>query len=463
MIIKSLTGSSIHATLIEARRLFGDDVVLLESVPPGDGRPARITIMLDKLLPVSNDVAPARIKKQPAMVQDVSLPVLVESEGSPSPVLSGGFGYGLKAAMQPSSGEGAAIPPESFSEKDVSGNATRTTNRNISARSGARDRIFSKNTPAIEALPSLKPLEDRISSRLDDLQARLTLFEERLANAFIGASQPWMTHTLYGALLAAGLKTSTLTRLFTNVWKLGYDRDDDLSKLRWAIARELCGMLNFGRRRLRKGVHVFIGPSGAGKTSLQIKLSIDQRFFGRHDAAVIVIAPENDADLPYQCPVDLYRRFELAVQMVHNSEEMDGALSRIEPFSHVLIDTPPMPMRPDKRRPFLSRMRHITQGIAPLQVHLVMNTARVLDEFDTAFLESLPLCPDTLALTHLDETHQIGRVAECLMSLKLPVQFTSDGPNVRENIDGFSATWLVEQLLDMQIVTRNDGLAWSML
>ncbi len=47
MKVKTLTGPSIHAALVEARRLLGDDVVLLESIPAEGDSPARITVMVD--------------------------------------------------------------------------------------------------------------------------------------------------------------------------------------------------------------------------------------------------------------------------------------------------------------------------------------------------------------------------------------------------------------------------------
>ncbi len=47
MNIKTIIGASIHAALAEARRLLGDDVVLLESVPPSGSEPARVTVMVD--------------------------------------------------------------------------------------------------------------------------------------------------------------------------------------------------------------------------------------------------------------------------------------------------------------------------------------------------------------------------------------------------------------------------------
>ena len=60
MNIKTLTGSSIHSALIEARRIFGDDVVLLESIPAEGESLARITVMIDTPVPSQAE------KKMPA-------------------------------------------------------------------------------------------------------------------------------------------------------------------------------------------------------------------------------------------------------------------------------------------------------------------------------------------------------------------------------------------------------------
>ena len=79
MKIQTITGSSIHAALAEARRLLGDDVVLLESVPPAGSEPARITVMIDT---VAAQKAP---EPEPHVRRAVEEPALLAPAG---------YGYG---------------------------------------------------------------------------------------------------------------------------------------------------------------------------------------------------------------------------------------------------------------------------------------------------------------------------------------------------------------------------------
>src|SRR5690625_7478141 len=55
MTVKTLTASTISEALADARRQFGDDVVLLESHPPSADRPARIMIMAEPAATMSAD------------------------------------------------------------------------------------------------------------------------------------------------------------------------------------------------------------------------------------------------------------------------------------------------------------------------------------------------------------------------------------------------------------------------
>jgi len=84
-----------------------------------------------------------------------------------------------------------------------------------------------------------------------------------------------------------------------------------------------------------------------------------------------------------------------------------------------------------------------------MQVHLVLNATRVLEGIDAAYINRLPVRPDTLALTHLDETEQLGRIAEWMMRLKLPVLFTSAGRQVPDDALAFTTSGFVEELLDL--------------
>ncbi len=90
MKIQTITGSSIQAALAEARRLLGDDVVLLESVPPAGSEPARITVMID--------TSAAQQASEPA-------PETRRAVGESVPLIPTGYGYG---AIKRQGGRGIA-------------------------------------------------------------------------------------------------------------------------------------------------------------------------------------------------------------------------------------------------------------------------------------------------------------------------------------------------------------------
>ncbi|RMF52612.1 MAG: flagellar biosynthesis protein FlhF [Bacteroidetes bacterium] len=458
MNLKTLTGPSIHALLAEARSLFGDDVVLLESHPARDGQPARIVVMADQPAPAKQPrPAPATV---PALaLVEASVP---EEEATTAP-RPAGFGYRKTALLR----EEAAPASERFSRptpRSASGTAGNLDD--VRRPPAGRGRLFASGTPgtAPTSPADLSRLTDRLETRLGALEERLSRFEHHLGNAFVGMAHRWMGTPLYGHLLGKGLRPRTLTRLFERLTQDGFDPDDEASRLQWAAAHALRDLLNVTGPRTCATTQLFIGPSGSGKTALQLKLARNTRYLGRHQTTVIVIRPESEEELAYACPVELYRRFGLSVQSVGTPDEMEAAMERARRFSHLLIDTPSMPVRPDAARSFLARLHELTAPLAPLQVHLVLNASSVMDGFTKAFLERLPLRPDTLALTHMDEVQDPGRVAEALLALRLPVQFISEGPAVYEALRSYTPTWLVERIFEMNIVRHTQApSAWDLL
>jgi flagellar biosynthesis protein FlhF len=469
MNVKTLTGSSISALLAEARQLFGDDVVLLESVPAQGDQHARITVMVDRRLPArqphaepqpAREGAPSPTYRQKVIVRPepalVDVREAVEAGGGAAPPAAG---YGYPAARPVP--EDAARAGEGFSR------ARTLAEGSARKRRTGRGSLFPAETAAPARRPveatSWKPLGDLFTTRIERLEKRLEAFENLFGHAFIGASQPWMAHPLYGLLLKQGLRTRTLTRLFNRLAEMGFAPDDDPSRVQWALATELRSMLDVTQPKTCAGAQLFIGASGAGKTALQLKLARHPRFLGRRKTTILVIEPEKEEAVSHHCPVELYRKFDLSVQTVRRPEEMRAALDRARRFSHILIDTPPLPLQPQAAHAALLRLQYMTEAVAPLQIHLVLDATRVLDAFDARYLERMPLRPDTLAFTHLDEAEGLGRVAECVMELGLPVQFVSNGMRVPDDVGSFSPSRLVEALLNMSIVSKSRSLAWSML
>ncbi|MEM1128042.1 MAG: flagellar biosynthesis protein FlhF [Bacteroidota bacterium] len=432
---RTLTAPSIHAALIEARRLYGDEVVLLESFPPQGTTPARVTVLADDPAPVRAEApVPAAFGYHAQQARTTAL----VADGPPPPPSE----PEAPAGPRPRLGRPGGVTPGSALQKrrtevgrgrlfDPSSTLPRT-------RSGGFDR---------EAVLSV--LEDAFEGHFRKLHARVDALDHRMGTALIGASHTWTAHPLFRALLDQGLQPATAARLFDRLAQQDLLPADDLDAVRWAIAQELRRMLDVAAPRQSTGTPLFIGPSGAGKTALLLKLARHPNFYGRHKATVISIAPADERRTTYQSPVELFRRFGLPTQSVQHPEEMAKALHRVRRFDQILIDTPPLPLDEGAAKKMLLRIKRMVDPIMPLSVHLVLSTARSLDAFDPQTLKRLPLKPTAVALTHLDETFGWGRVAEWMIRLQLPVQFVSNGPGVPDGVQAFTPSWFVEEMMTL--------------
>lgn len=466
MNIQTLSAPTIQDAMTEARRRFGDDVLLIESSPPADGRPARVKVMADN--------APAF---------------------TPPPQAGGGrYGYGAlsrvrQAAMaaeapQPSAAfaghDGAtrpAEPPTSFdshlrqSEPQrprMPEPQRRTPEPQRRAPEGARPQRNAQSGRG-QLFPSQPDLLAEAAAEQsgvsEDMQAmmaqmvrqmeaqfklmhtRMDAMERRIGGSVFGASMAWAAHPLYAELVEKGMQPSTVIHLFNGLMERGFHPDGDPDPVRWAVAQEIRKLLDTGAPPKLQGTQLFIGPSGAGKTSLLLKLATHPSFFARRDTAVIFIAPDQEVVTPYQNPAELFRRHGLPFQVVRNETEMAMALDRAQHFDQILIDTPPMPMQEAAARKMLMRVKRMVHDVVPMQSHLVLNTTRALDPIDYSFVQRLPLRPDTLALTHLDETPAWGRVVEWIRALKRPILFTSTGQALPDSVEAFSAARFVEEMI----------------
>ncbi len=442
MKVKTLTGPSIHAALIEARRLLGDDVVLLESIPAEGDAPARITVMVDVPAP-----AP---RKQEAPVHAGAAPAYAAQ-----PQGYGYAGVAQRGVMTAPQTANYSTQHANFSGGNAAlgrgGDNRRTTllqpyaNGLAPAPRKERNALY---TPEGSNLPAkANQLQEILESQLQLIHNRLDKLDRKFEGAIIGSGIRWASHELYAKLLRQGMRPATVTRFFEQLVEKGFEPNHNPQKIRWALAQVIRNGLKMATPKRYTGTVMFIGPSGAGKTSLLLKTATHPSFFGRHKATVISILPEEGSDLPYQNPAELYSRYGISVQTVRDIEEMNEALDRAESFDQVLIDTPPMPVHEAGARKMLLHLKRLVEPLMPIQIHMVLNATRALDEFDTSYLQRLPLRTDAIAFTHLDETRCLGRIAEWIMETRLPVQFASSSPKVPEGVGAFTPSWFVEEMM----------------
>lgn len=473
---------------MEARRHLGDEVVLLESVPADGEEPARITVMAEKDRRtvsaragtgggISNGTGTARRQNGQngygyhAHKSGADLTVAQEDRASTDEPFSanrgdgvGGDGAGGGATNEPTqnprSDDGATygVDVGRRSVRDLIDDDTPTypepRRRSLSAPAG-RGQIFPTGPDAVQGRSSKRSgssfdaVEQLLKAQLSLLHNRLDNLERQFGGAIIGAAQRWTTNPLFSDLLDQGFQPGTVTRFFDTLATKGFSPDADHETLKWALAQEVRRAIGLCAIRETHGAQVFVGPSGSGKTSLLLKLAKHSGFYGRRQTAIISISPEEEDRSFHNSPVELFRSHGLPVQTVSTMEEMHKAVLRVQHFDHILIDTPSFPMQPGATRKALRHVKRLVDPILPLRIQLVVNATRSLHDFDVDTVRGLPLRPEALALTHLDETPGWGRVAEWLIALEMPVQFVSTSPAVPDGVISFSPSWFVEEMMKL--------------
>ncbi|MEF8816028.1 MAG: flagellar biosynthesis protein FlhF [Salinibacter sp.] len=444
MDVKTFTDSSIQAALEKARHTLGDQVVLVESEPAADGAPARVAVMVDE---AAEQPTPEREQSWGHVPKPSKAPASSPNTG-PSPDRADdsrnpSFGYDEGDGHESTESKTASRFQSELEAQSKSG-------ARASQQGPGRGRVFpSSGSEAAEA-SAAGDHEAWVESRLEELRTRSEGGRDRTARRGGGEAEAWRAHPLYGRLLKEGLRPKTANALFGDLVDRGVDPDESpRDELHWALAQVVCRRIQTDPPTDDTGVLALVGPSGAGKTSLALKLAVHDRMLAAQDTAVIHLLPEEGRNASYQNPTALYRRFGLPVRSVRTEEDMAKALRSIDGFEQVIIDTPPLPMPLSDARPVLRRFRRLLRPLPSPAVHFVVDATRALGGADEATFARLPLRPTAAAVTHLDEVHDWGQVAEWMIHVDLPVQIVSEGPEVPDGARAFSLRWFVEDIMDL--------------
>ena len=481
MNVKTFTASTIQEALSTARQKLGDEVVLLESAAATRREPARVTVMADADRPSRQQETSGGSAARRRSRSNGSNPARQRAQNGRRSSGSSETAVATETEEDARNGEGLSRPGTNRSRRYQSiqdvleEREGEQSERNGSNRGGPSEtRTKGRRTPKPSSRDASKQARGRLFDQSGDpkkrpqmadataettyllenqlslLHERMDRLENRLGEALVGTAQKWAAHPLFSALLEKGLTPSTTAELFQGLVEDGFQPDEaEGESLRWHLAQQLRRDIDLPNSKTTSGAILFVGPSGAGKTSLILKLAKNPSFFGRRNTAIISVLPEDEDERFYRNPAELCRQNGLTAQTVRNHDDMERALERVAHFDQILIDTPPIPLRPHASRAAFQRTRRLVQPVVPLETHLVMNTTRAFDGFESGDLEDIPLSFDCAALTHLDETDRWGRTAEWVRRLQLPIRFVSVSREMPDGVASFSASWFVEEMMDL--------------
>ncbi|GAP66752.1 flagellar biosynthetic protein FlhF [Mizugakiibacter sediminis] len=187
------------------------------------------------------------------------------------------------------------------------------------------------------------------------------------------------------------------------------------------------------------GVVALLGATGVGKTTTLAKLAA--RYVMRHGLKGVALVTTDDFRIGAEEQLFHYGRL-LGVPVYSAGEPaaLCALMERLADQRLVLIDTPGMACR-DARVAAL--MHGLRETRTPVRNTLVLAANAQAAALDEALRAYAPFAPAGCILTKLDEAPTLGGALSALIRHRLPVDYSTDGQRVPEDIARADAHRLV--------------------
>ncbi len=203
-----------------------------------------------------------------------------------------------------------------------------------------------------------------------------------------------------------------------------------LSRSLTVSGRDLCGD--------DSGVIALVGPTGVGKTTTIAKLAA--RAVMRHGAEKVALVSTDHYRIGAAAQLEHYGRLLGArVYPAYDAASLRKVLEMLRGGHTVLIDTAGV----TGSDPRLTQQLEILADASGLRACLVLAANAQSQALDEAVRAYLPLKPHACILTKLDEAPALGGALSVLIRHRLPLDYTTDGQRVPEDIATADARVLV--------------------
>jgi flagellar biosynthesis protein FlhF len=186
------------------------------------------------------------------------------------------------------------------------------------------------------------------------------------------------------------------------------------------------------------GIIALVGTTGVGKTTTIAKLAA--RAVLRHGASNVALISADQYRIGAGAQLEHYGRLlGVRVYNAHDAESLRNVLLQLRGKHTVLVDTAGMAGSDPK----LQQQFETLRASSNVRVCLVLAANAQAQAIDSAIRAYAPLQPQTAILTKLDEAPLIGGALSALIRHGMPLDYTTDGQRVPEDIASADARKLV--------------------
>jgi flagellar biosynthesis protein FlhF len=186
------------------------------------------------------------------------------------------------------------------------------------------------------------------------------------------------------------------------------------------------------------GVTALVGPTGVGKTTTIAKLAA--RAVLRHGADQVALISTDHYRIGAAAQLEHYGRLlGVRVYPAHDVTSLRKVLGLLQGRQTVLVDTAGVA----GSDPRMTQQMDVLAAAGGLRACLVLAANAQSDALEQAVRAYEPLQPQACILTKLDEAPSLGGALSVLIRHRLPLDYTTDGQRVPEDIAEANARTLV--------------------
>ncbi|MFN7163085.1 MAG: hypothetical protein ACK5VJ_00995 [Pseudomonadota bacterium] len=192
------------------------------------------------------------------------------------------------------------------------------------------------------------------------------------------------------------------------------------------------------------GVHVYVGPHGAGKTTLVAKLAIQAKQMARRFGILSLDTQKIGGFEPLAIAAEIFGE---SAYLIHNTTDLLAAATTLGPRQALLIDTGGF--NPFAKRAVFNLQQQLAELNLPMQVHLVLPA-----NLNPADMAVLPVACHALNLkslifTKLDCTTRFGALVATAHGSQLPLGMATHAADMATPPLHLTPAWLAESLLQL--------------
>lgn len=190
-------------------------------------------------------------------------------------------------------------------------------------------------------------------------------------------------------------------------------------------------------------VAMFVGPSGAGKTTAIVKLAAHYRLQENRSVALITLDTCRLAAVEH---LRMYAKvLGVPLETAQTTADVLEGIRRHRQANLIMIDTPGFGPHETAQ---LMTIAGLKDSYGSVETHLVLSATTRMQDLRRTVARYEACAPSRLLFTKLDETEEYGNLLELAYQTSLPLSYWSHGQRVPEDFEQADSARLADLLLD---------------